>query len=207
MVGPGTIVDVTEKNVILENERSGFAVGASLATRQGIKTKKLPVFEKIELSMTRIELPRLDPLTTIGVMLAVHETYEKEDDITFFQTTVRFVDPSGTKMITRVCSKRLPVASDISEFVDGVDSEAVSVLLAKGAVYRALYGQEETENARDTVTAGDVDQLEKLSHEAQLDIDCTIARISGAFRLLGLETATRRYVFSHYRSSPFLIRS
>lgn len=197
MVGPGTIVDVTEKNVILENERSGFAVGASLATRQGIKTNKLPVFEKIELSMTRIELPRVDPLTTIGVMLAVNETIEKEDDITFFQTTVRFVDPSGTKMITRVCSKRLPVASDISEFVDGVDSEAVSVLLAKGAVYRALYGQEETENARDTVTAGDVDQLEKLSHEAQLDIDCTIARISGAFRLLGLETATRRYVFSH----------
>lgn len=197
MVGPGTIVDVTEKNVILENERSGFAVGASLATRQGIKTNKLPVFEKIELSMTRIELPRVDPLTTIGVMLAVNDTIEKEDDITFFQTTVRFVDPSGTKMITRVCSKRLPVASDISEFVDGVDSEAVSVLLAKGAVYRALYGQEETENARDTVTAGDVDQLEKLSHEAQLDIDCTIARISGAFRLLGLETATRRYVFSH----------
>jgi len=197
MVGPGTIFDVTEKNVILENERSGFAVGASLATRQGIKTNKLPVFEKIELSMTRIELPRVDPLTTIGVMLAVNETIEKEDDITFFQTTVRFVDPSGTKMITRVCSKRLPVASDISEFVDGVDSEAVSVLLAKGAVYRALYGQEETENARDTVTAGDVDQLEKLSHEAQLDIDCTIARISGAFRLLGLETATRRYVFSH----------
>jgi len=197
MVGPGTIVDVTEKNVILESERSGFAVGASLATRQGIKTNKLPVFEKIELSMTRIELPRVDPLTTIGVMLAVNETIEKEDDITFFQTTVRFVDPSGTKMITRVCSKRLPVASDISEFVDGVDSEAVSVLLAKGAVYRALYGQEETENARDTVTAGDVDQLEKLSHEAQLDIDCTIARISGAFRLLGLETATRRYVFSH----------
>lgn len=95
-------------------------------------------------------------------------------------------------MITRVCTYRFEVATDVGEFVESTESEALAVILGKIAVYRTLHGREETDDVRDRVVAGDTDLLEKLAHETQLDIDATIQRISGAFRHLDLGSSTRR---------------
>jgi hypothetical protein len=190
LVGPGELLPV-EGSAVLENEGAAFAVGASLAAKQGFRTNNLPSSEMIEVSLTRIRLGRVDPLTTLSVMLEVTETFHPDDKFAFFQLTSRYVDRDGKTMITRVSSHRLPVAKDVSDFLDGVDEEVVPVVLAKGAVYRALHGREETDESKMIQTAGNSGHLEKLAYDAQLDLDATIQRISGAFRLLGLENGTR----------------
>jgi hypothetical protein len=196
MVGPGEIIPV-EGAQLLSSEQGAFTVGASLAAKEGIPTNKLPSDEAVVLSLTRARLGRVDPLATLAVMCQVNDTMDEEDDYAFFQVVSRYVDRSGKKIITRVATHALEVASDVSDFLDSVDDDAVSVMLAKAAVYRALHGREETENTRDLTTAGDTDTLEKLAYDAQLDLDATVQRISGAFRLLALEKGTQRYVSKH----------
>jgi hypothetical protein len=193
LVGPGEIIPV-EGAQLVNTERSAFTLGATLAAKEGIPTNNVPSDEAVVLSLTRIRLGRVDPLATLAVMCQVNDTMDEDDDYAFFQVISRHIDRSGKKIITRVASHKFEVATDVSEFLDSVDDEAVSVVLAKAAVYRALHGREETDGTRDLTTAGDTDTLEKLAYDAQLDLDATVQRISGAFRLLALEKGTRRYV-------------
>jgi hypothetical protein len=116
-----------------------------------------------------------------------------DDDYAFFQFVSRYVSRQGNEEITRVCSFKLPVAKDISDFVNSVDDETVSVVLGKAAVYRALHGREDSSETRNIIAAADEDSLEKMAYDSQLDLDATVQRISGAFRLLGLEEKIRRY--------------
>jgi hypothetical protein len=175
---------------MLENERAAFADGASLAVNQGFEIKDLPMEAALDISMTRITLGRVDPLSTVTVLLELNDTFEEEKDTNcFFQLISRHVDRQGKKFITRVYTYKFPVASDVSDFIDSANSEAVAVVLAKSAVYRTLHGREETDQVRDKATAGDAEMLEKLAHETQLDIDATVQRISGAFRLLDLKSS------------------
>jgi hypothetical protein len=58
---------------LMENERSSFAAGSALAAGHGITTKNLPSIEAIERSMTRVQVGRIDPLTTFAVMLEVDD--------------------------------------------------------------------------------------------------------------------------------------
>jgi hypothetical protein len=115
----------------------------------------------------------------------------EEDKFAFVQLTARYISRDGSMIITRVSTNRLPVAESVSDYVKHVDDEVVSVLLSKNAVYRSVHGREETEDTKDKVVAGDPATLEKLAYEAQLDLDATVQRISGAFRLLGLEEKTK----------------
>jgi hypothetical protein len=181
---------------MVENERAAFAEGSALAAEKGIKTNDLPSIEALEMSMTRIQVGRVDPLTTFTIMLEVDDTIAEDDDYAFFQLVSRYVSRTGNEEITRVCSFKVPVASDISDYLSSLDDEAVSVILGKAAVYRALHGREETSETRDMTAVGDVNSQEKLAYDAQLDIDATIQRISGAFRLLGLEEKMRSLVLS-----------
>jgi hypothetical protein len=186
--GPGELIagDID----MLENERAAFADGASLAVNEGFESKDLPMEAALDVSMTRITLGRVDPLSTVTVLVELNDTFEEERDTNcFFQFISRHVDRQGKKFITRVYTYRFPVASDVSDFIDSANSEAVAVVLAKTAVYRTLHGREETDQVRDKATAGDAEMLEKLAHETQLDIDATVQRISGAFRLLDLKSS------------------
>ncbi len=176
---------------LVENERSTFAAGAAIAAKSGIKTNKLPSVNAMEVSMTRIQVGRVDPLSTFAVLLEIDDSIEEEDEFAFFQLISRYVSRNGKEAITRVCSFKLSIAKDVSDFVASVDDEAVSVVLGKAAVYRALHGREETSDTRDMTAAGDTDAQEKLAYDTQLDLDATIQRISGAFRLLGLEEKMR----------------
>ena len=191
-VGPGEILPL-QGNGIVDNERAAFAVGASLAANHHFRTNNLPSKDVVESSLTRIRLGRVDPLTTLSVMLLVNESYHPDDNYACFQFACRHFSRDGKTLITRVSTHRLPIAKSVADFVEEVDDEVVPVVLAKGAVYRALHGREETDDARVLPTAGDNDLIERLAYEAQLDLDATIQRISGRFRLLGLERRTRRY--------------
>ena len=190
LVGPGEILPVDSARM-LENERAAFAVGASLAANNGFRTNNLPSTEMVEMSMTRIKLGRVDPLTTLSVMLLVNESFHPDDKHAFFQCVSRYFDRTGKILCTRVATHRLQVAKNVNDFLDDLDDEVIPVVLAKGAVYRSLQGREETDESRTFPTAGDNDLLERLAYDAQLDLDATIQRISGAFRLLGLERGTR----------------
>lgn len=191
LCGSGEVLS-DQSSWMVENERSAFSMGAGTAADHGIKTNKLPSNEAMEVSLTRLQVGRVDPLSTFAVMLEIDGSMGDEDETAFFQLISRYISRTGREEITRVCSFRLPIAKDVSDFVASVDDEAVSVVLGKAAVYRALHGREETSHTRDITSAGDTDEQEKLAYDAQLDLDATIQRISGAFRLLGLEEKMRR---------------
>jgi len=133
----------------------------------------------------------------------IDDTVSSEDEYAFFQLIARYISRKGEEEITRVSSFKIPVAENVNDFVSGVDDEAMSVVLGKVAVYRALHGREETEDTRDLITAADVDSQEKLAYDTQVDLDATVQRISGAYRLLDLEnkSVSRRKSLSEGESS------
>lgn len=187
LVGMGEFVD--EEQILLPNERASFAAGSALAAKHGTETNKLPDREAFENMVTRVRICRYDPLTTLSIMLRVLPEISADTEFAYFQFVVRFMDASGSKMITRVATNRLSLAKDVSTYLDSVDEEVIPVVLAKEAVYRALYGRES-----DIVLNGepvDPAELENLAYEVQKDIDTTIQNISGEFRLLGLQEGTR----------------
>lgn len=146
----------------------------------------------VESTLTRIRLGRFDPLSTVSLMLRLNDLYQHESHA-LFQFVARYVDRDGETLVTRVYTHRLAVAKDTVEFLDGVDEEVVPVLLAKEAVSRSVLGRE-LPSADDNDDSGgggapvvDPLQLENLAVQAQKDLDATIQRVSGAFRLLCLE--------------------
>lgn len=191
MCGSGQVL-VDLNCEMVETERSAFEEGSKLALEKGLKIIDLPSEKAMELSMTRIQLGRVDPLSTVTVLLEVDDSIGEEDDYAFFQLVSRYISRKGDTEITRVYSFKLPIAEDVNDFLGSVDDEAMSVVLAKVAVYRSLYGREETDDARDLLAARDTNMQEKLASDVQLDLDATIQRISGTFRLLDLQRNSRR---------------
>lgn len=184
LVGPGELID--EARSLLVNERSGFAVGASLAAAKKFPTNHVPMADLVESTLTRIRLGRFDPLSTISLMLRLTEFYQHESHA-LFQFVSRFVDGDGHTLVTRVFTHRLSIAKETVEFLDAVDEEVVPVLLAKEAVSRSMMGRELPDQDASSRALVDSVQLETLAMLAQRDLDATIQRISGAFRLLALE--------------------
>jgi hypothetical protein len=186
IVGPGEFVD--EPSSLVANERSAFAAGSALAASGGLQTNNLPSKDMLETSLTRLCIGRCDLLSTFSVMLQMNDFFQ-HDKYAFFQCTARYVDRDGRTLVTRVFTHRLAVASTVGEFLDAIDEEVVPVLLGKEAVYRSMFGRETTEDTE--LETPDAAHLESLAYDAQRDIDATIQRISGAFRMLGLEQGTR----------------
>ncbi|KAL7575763.1 hypothetical protein ACA910_003093 [Epithemia clementina (nom. ined.)] len=205
LVGPGELVNNnTSKDsksrgggssLVLPNERSAFALGSSLAAQQhGIATHHLPSQEFVNSTLTRLAVGRVDPLSTYSIMFRTNDSFaqkipETSSGYAFFQCVARFVDPTGNFLLTRVATHRLAIAKDVGEFLDSVDDDVIPVVLGKEAVYRSMFGREMHE--QDTVDAPSALQLESLAFRAQEDLDATVARISGAYRLLGLEQGSR----------------
>ena len=191
LCGSGQVLSEVSCEMV-DTERSAFEEGFRLAEEKNIDVVGLPSETAMELSMTRIQMGRVDPLSTVTVFLEVDDTIGEDDDYAFFQLVSRYISRTGDEEITRVYSFKMPIAEDVNDFLGSVDDEAMSVVLAKAAVYRSLYGRDETDDTRDLTTAGDISMQEKLAYDTQLDLDATIQRISGAFRLLDLENNTQR---------------
>jgi len=153
-----------------------------------MQTNNLPSQDMLSTSLTRVRMGRYDPLSTFSVMLQENEFFQR-DPYAFVQCTVRFVDWEGKTLVTRVSTHRLSIAKDVGEYLDSIDDEVIPVLLGKEAVYRSMCGREMTEDVE--LDAPNSAQLENLAYDAQSDLDATISRISGAFRLLGLEKGSR----------------
>lgn len=142
----------------------------------------------LESSLTRLCTGRCDLLSTFSVMFQLNDFFQHEK-FALFQCTVRYVNRDGRTLVTRVFTHRLAIAGSIGEFLDAVDEEVVPVLLGKEAVYRSIFGRETAHDKE--VETPDAAHLESLAYDAQRDLDATIQRISGAFRILGLEQGTR----------------
>lgn len=178
-----------EGRTLLPSERSAFAKGSALAASRKIPTNMLPSADAVETTMTRVQMGRFDPISTFSVLLEVNEFFQHESHA-LIQCIVRYADPDGKTLVTRVCSHRMSVAKETGEWLDAVDDEVVPVLLAKEAVYRSVYGRDTSKNKE--TGAIDATVLEGLAYDAQRDLDATIQRISLSYRLLGLEKGTRR---------------
>lgn len=190
LIGPGDLIGSSEAPLV--NEESAFVEAVKL-TEENVQTqhrqRTVPSFEMLESSLTRIRLGRFDPLSTFSVMLRLNDFFQR-DEFAYFQGVVRYVDRDGKFLVTRVTTQRLSVAKDVGEFLEAVDEEVVPVLLAKEAVYRSMFGRDVDEEH--PFLAPHAGQLDDLAYDAQQDLDNTIFRISGAFRLLSLEHGTRR---------------
>ena len=183
--GAGTIVE-DENQGLLVNEMSAFEAGSECAVSRGLETTDKPSQQLLDETLSRIRFGRYDPLSTISAMVQVNEEFlPDEDRYAVFQCTIRFVDPTSQELVTRVSTNRLPIALSVNDFLESSDEEVMPVVLGKEAVYRSIVGREEEETA--------VADMEFLACEAQADLDSTVHRISGAFRLLGLEEGNLRY--------------
>ena len=178
----------------LPNEQMAFTRGVLLANEHSSiagNNDSTSVDDELltQNTLTRIRLGRYDPLSTFSVMLRVNDSYQGEEHA-FFQFIVRFVDFTRKNLVTRVTSHRLSVANDVGEFLEAIDEEVVPVLLAKEAVYRSMFGRDS--DIDHPFHAAYVDELDSFAHDAQQDLDNTVFRISGAFRLLSLVQGTKR---------------
>ena len=206
LVGPGELLNNADQkssrrgrggtHLVLPNERAAFAKGSSYAAQHhGIATHHLPSQDFVQSTLTRLTVGRVDPLSTYSIMFRTNDSFgqalpDTSRGYAVFQCIARFVDPTGNYLVTRVATHRLAIAKDVGEFLENMDEEVVPVVLAKEAVYRSMYGREMHE--QDIVDAPSSVQLESLAFRAQDDLDATIARISGAYRLLGLEQGGSR---------------
>ena len=93
LVGSGELLEDESKG-LLANERSAFAIGASLAASSGFATNGLPAMEAVQETQTRLSLGRHDPLSTLSVMLRVNDDYPMDDNA-FFQCIVRYVEKTA----------------------------------------------------------------------------------------------------------------
>lgn len=188
MIGPGDLIESPDGPLV--NEQAAFEKGVQMAEQEleYQNGKIVPSIDMLESTLTRIRLGRYDPLSTFSVMLSLNEFFQ-HDEYAFFQCTVRYFDRDCQALVTRVMTHRLSVASDVGEFLEAIDEEVVPVLLGKEAVYRSMFGRDvDTDHPFHAPHAG---QLDNLAYDAQRDLDNTVFRISGAFRLLSLEQGTR----------------
>jgi hypothetical protein len=188
LIGPGELVDGPHGP--LANEQMAFSNGILLAKSHELSIDMdPPQIGVLDSTLTRIRIGRYDPLSTFSVMLRLNDSYQG-DEYTFFQCIVRFVDILAGELVTRVTSHRLSVANDVGEFLEAIDEEVVPVLLGKEAVYRSMFGRDADTDR--PFHAAYIDELDSLAQDAQQDLDSTIFRISGAFRLLSLVHGTKR---------------
>lgn len=184
VVGAMEVV-ATDQNALLPNERSAFATALAAANQQN---KSLPNQDILADTLTRVRMGRYDPLSTLSFMLRVNESTSADDKYAFFQCTLRYLEQDGKTLVTKVSTHRLPVARSVHDFLDSMDEEVVPIVLGKEAVFRSIVGRDDEETI-DALVA-DADRVEQLAFEAQKDLDNTIHRISGAYRLIGLQVGT-----------------
>ena len=199
MIGPGDLLPHPDGPLV--NEEVAFDHAVQLMEKNSPTNRKkantstpaFPSLEMLELSLTRIRLGRFDPRSTFSVMLRLNEFFQRGDEHAHVQGVTRYVDRDGQFLVTAVTTHRLAVAHNVGEFLDAIDEQVVPVLLAKEAVYRSMFGREQVDVAHPFL-APHAGQLDDLAYDAQQDLDNTISRISGAFKLLRLEHGTRRCV-------------
>jgi hypothetical protein len=186
LIGSGDLIETPSEP--LQNELLSFLAGQALSesVQDGAES---PSLDLLHSTLTRIRVGRYDPLSTFSVMLRLNDSFQNEEHA-FFQFIVRFVDISRQILVTRLTSHRVSIAKSVGEFLESIDEEVVPVLLGKEAVYRSMFGREA--HADHPFYAAYIDELDSLAHDAQQDLDNTIFRISGAYRLLSLVQGTKR---------------
>lgn len=149
---------------------------------------------------------RYDPLTTLAVCFSHNSNNdhtatvgeeEQNPNFAVFQFIVRYFDREDDDdqiVTTRVCTHRLPIGRTVHEFMDGVDEQAIPVLLAKLTVSRSNYRGGRGLGLGLDYSAGTMNKAheEYLVDRAKRDLDLTIHKISKAYQsLCALESCHR----------------
>jgi hypothetical protein len=136
---------------------------------------------------------RYDPKSSFAVMMQVKERVTADrDQFAHFQIVVRYVNPHNkAELITRVITERMPITDDESQFFNDVNEDALCVVIAKEAAYRAMVIRKDSEGERkgnnkidsfgmpiETTLANE--EVEFSTAETQKNLDATIHFITQA---------------------------
>ena len=209
VVGPGEVQYDDERGV-LPNERQIFAKGSQYAAALGLPTCNLPSADMLAFTLTRLRIGRYDPSMTHTIMTQVNDDIydlqhlQSAQHHTLFQIVARYATSDSNSLVTRVLTHRLPIARNTHEFVDGIQGEIVTLVLAREAIFRSIVGRGTTGDEEMTVV--DRSREERLTEDARKDVDATVHRISSAFRLLGSHPDMARRndtgIYFNKRTSP-----
>ena len=194
--GSGSILNSTDID-LLPNEESSFAECKERAHNRGLVTYNLPSTKIFQDLVTRVHMGRYDPQSSFAVMMQVKERLVTDrNQFAHFQIVVRYVNPRNkVELITRVITERLLTTDNEIQFLNDVNEDALCVVLAKEAAYRAMHIRKDTDTElngnkiRDpfvmqnqTTLAND--EVEFSTAESQRNLDTTIHFITRARKLL-----------------------
>jgi len=179
--GPGRIVD--DAKFPCPNERATFAECSALASKQGLRTHNLPSTNAMQSTLTRVQMGRNDPNSTISVVMQVNSIiHPNEHPYAHFQFVTRFIDPDhSTVFVTRVATQRIAISKDEYDYMSSLNDEVIPIVLAKEAAFRSMVikGNEGDDRFNLVVDQLDVDSC---AFAAQTDLDATVHAISKAYR-------------------------
>ena len=91
MSGPFFELNSEDVSGLYPNEQSSFAMGSSLAAMHNITTSDHPSKESVQSTLTRLQMGRYDPLSTLGMMFQVRDANElARQRFCYFQFVVSF---------------------------------------------------------------------------------------------------------------------
>ena len=120
--------NATEKAERLEREAAA-AAGRSLRSGTVLRFALGKTDDRQSLSIYFDGVAEEEARRTVG-------RREEEGEAALVQLVARFVNEAG-QVVTQVTTKRLPAASDLSDFLEAVDADAAAILVAKRAVLMA----------------------------------------------------------------------
>jgi hypothetical protein len=154
---------------------------ASLAAKHGLPTNNLASVATTESTLTRIQMGRYDPFSNISILMQVEKKIPDEYDRVCFQFVSRYIDAKDhMKLITRVTSHMIAVSDDNSTYLESLNTDLITTLIAKEAAFRAMTSKVDEEDRFAFVL--DAPEADACALDAQRDIDATIKMISTSYR-------------------------
>ena len=162
-----SVVEADHKKYLLQNECDG---------------------EILESTRTRFQIGRLDPKSTISVMIHVDDDADGEalkTNNAVFQFIVRYTNPHNpSDFITRVVTQQLDIITDTTssdggfiQFFNSLQMDILPTLLAKEAAYRCMvYSEDVDDDEEDNALYGH-EEIEDAVLKTQEELDTTVHRI------------------------------
>lgn len=105
--GPGNLINNEETSYICQNEQSIFADCSNLASQHNLPTNNLPSKDTLQSTLTRFQLGRYDPKSSLSVIFEVNRQLDPDrEHFAHIQFVTRYIDPHDKNyLMTRVSSQ------------------------------------------------------------------------------------------------------
>jgi len=131
--GPFALYD--ECQCPLPNERGAFSASVSSAKSKNMPPTEIPSAKVRDSFVTQLQLGRVDPRVSISIILQ-NEFDIPEGSSVFFQFVSRYVE--GDDLVTRVATQSIGASNDTYIYMQSLNIDVTSVLLAKEAAHSAM---------------------------------------------------------------------